>query len=320
MTDRSPRKSAKPIARAKPLAELPRPNDEARSKGKAQSPNVRPDSDEPRDPDESSSTFSDAAIATSSAIASVASLAGEQVRTVVRGAGELAQHARQAIGERAEQIAMALGERPGARVRRIRRMAKQPLPVLWEIHPEARSAPIREVGIVEVPVEKIRGTAQEVGDRGGDFLPLKDFRGDNWRARWQRILTAVQQMNLLPPVDLIRTGDEYWVVDGHNRVAAALYSGQLSLDANVMDLRLPGSPRPPGPIAPIAPYLIEEMLKVRAAGEGRPVRSEGAEHALIPVAHDHAHPTDDPDEPDKPEDPDRPGDLGDLDDDGAPSR
>jgi hypothetical protein len=155
---------------------------------------------------------------------------------------------------------------------------------------------MREVGIVEVPVENIRGTAQEVGDRGGDFLPLKPFRGDNWRARWQRILSATNQLKQLPPVDLIRTGDEYWVVDGHNRVAAALYSGQLTLDANVMDLRLPGSPRTPGPTAPIAPYLAEEMLELRAAGQGRPLRTDGPAHALIPVADDHAESSEAPDD------------------------
>ena len=215
---------------------------------------------------------------------------------MVHGAGELAQLARQAIGERAVQIASVLGERPGARVRRVRRMAKQPLPVLWEVYPEARNASMREAGIVEVPVEKIRGTAQEVGDRGGDFLPLKPFRGDNWRARWQRILGATNQLKQLPPVDLIRTGDEYWVVDGHNRVAAALYTGQLTIDANVMDLRLPGSPRTPGPTAAIAPYLAEEMLELRAAGQGRPLRTDGPARTLIPVADDQAESSEEPDE------------------------
>jgi hypothetical protein len=243
-----------------------------------------------------SSTLAGAAGAAGSAIVNVANSAGGQMMGVVHGAGELAQQARQAIGERAEHIAAALAERPGARVRRVRRMAKDPLPVLWDVHPDARHAPMREVGVLEVPVEKIRGTAQEVGDRGGDFLPLKPFRGDNWRARWQRILSAVDNLKQLPPVDLLRTGDEYWVVDGHNRVAAALYNGQLSLDANVMDLRLPGSPRPPGPSGPIAPYLAEQMFELRAAGVGRPLRSGETAGASVPVADDHRRPPDEPED------------------------
>ena len=318
MTDRSPRKEAKLAPRVKPPLGVPEtpsrakatPGRKAPAKVETVPTELAAAESEPRDAREA---ISDAASAAGSAIASVASSAGDQVRTVVQGAGELAQHARQAIGERAEHLAAALGERPGARVRRVRRMAKEPLPVLWQVHPEARNAPMREVGIVEVPVEKICGTAQEVGDRGGDFLPLKPFRGDNWRARWQRILTASQELKQLPPVDLIRTGDEYWVVDGHNRVAAALYNGQLTIDANVMDLRLPGSPRTPGPTAPIAPYLLDEILEVRAAGQGRPVRSEVPGHVLIPLGDDHGHLPIDPhdphdvDERDEPRDPGTPG-------------
>ena len=33
-----------------------------------------------------------------------------------------------------------IAERPGARIRRVRRMAGQPLVNLWELHPEARQA------------------------------------------------------------------------------------------------------------------------------------------------------------------------------------
>ena len=95
--------------------------------------------------------------------------------------------------------------------------------------------------LVAVPVDQIKGTAVEgPGQRGGDFLPLKDRRSDDWRSRWQRILGANERLEVLPPVELIKFGDDYWVVDGHNRVAAALYNGQMELDAVVEELRLPG--------------------------------------------------------------------------------
>ena len=51
---------------------------------------------------------------------------------------------------------------------------------------------------------------------------------------------ALDRLESLPPVELIKFGDDYWVVDGHNRVAAALYNGQVELDAVVEELRLPG--------------------------------------------------------------------------------
>ena len=159
-------------------------------------------------------------------------------------------------------------DRPGARVRRVRRRGHHPLLNLWHVHPEARRATFRELAPRVVPVEQIVGTAVEgPTQRGGDFLPIRSLRGADWRARWQRILYGVEQLAALPPVDLLKFGNEYWVVDGHNRVAAALYTGQLGLDANVMEARLPGlAADPPGP--GIAPYL-ETARDLREAGAGR---------------------------------------------------
>src|SRR4051794_38304727 len=87
------------------------------------------------------------------------------------------------------------GEGPGARVRRLRRLAREPLPYLYAIHPEARSAAPREVGIETIDTSAIAGTAVGgVTQRGGDFLPLKPFRSRNWNGRWQRIRQAIEQL------------------------------------------------------------------------------------------------------------------------------
>jgi hypothetical protein len=158
-------------------------------------------------------------------------------------------------------------ERPGARVRRIKTMSHEDLPNLWELHPEARRASIRELGLQSVPIDRIAGTAVEgAAQRGGDFLPLRDRRSDDWRARWQQILRAHDKLATLPPVELIKFGDEYWVVDGHNRVAAALYNGQVEIDAIVQELRLPGMASQ-GPVL-LAPTL-EGSQDLRDAGAGR---------------------------------------------------
>jgi len=180
------------------------------------------------------------------------------------------------IGGVAEHIAggarRMLAERAGARVRRVRRMGNHPLPNLWELHPEARQATMRELEPRVVPVEQIAGTAVEGPvQRGGDFLPVRDRRGSDWRARWQRILNGMEALAMLPPVDLIKFGDEYWVVDGHNRVGAALYNGQVGVDANVLEARLPGVSAEPTSHN-LAPYL-EGSMDVREAGRGRFVRT-----------------------------------------------
>jgi hypothetical protein len=157
-----------------------------------------------------------------------------------------------------------LADRPGARVRAVRRRGREPLPMLYEVHPEARRATPHELGLQTIDAADVAGTA--VGgarQRGGDFLPLKPFRSDNWNARWQRLRSAADRLAILPPIDVVRFGDRYWVLDGHNRVASALYGGQLSIDANVTDLRLPGEARsePPSSLA----AQVEEHRDLRAA-------------------------------------------------------
>jgi hypothetical protein len=206
-----------------------------------------------------------------SALSTVASTIADAATAGVSAVGQIAGGARRLINER-----------PGARVRRVRQMGKEPLANLWELHPDARSATFRELAPRVVPVDQIAGTAVEGPvQRGGDFLPVRDRRGADWRARWQRILTGLEELAILPPVDLVKFGEEYWVIDGHNRVAAALYNGQYDIDANVVEARMPGVPADRDN-PEIAPYLAADSLELREAGSGRSVRSSHT--------HDHVEP------------------------------
>jgi hypothetical protein len=142
-----------------------------------------------------------------------------------------------AIGSMIDAASAAWALRESAIERRVKRQAREPLLNLYEAYPEARLASPRELGLRFVPVEEILGTAVAgIAQRGGDFLPLKPFRGENWAGRWQRIRNANKRLQPLPPVDLIKFGGEYWVVDGHNRVAATLYANGTGLDAMVTEL------------------------------------------------------------------------------------
>lgn len=142
-----------------------------------------------------------------------------------------------ALGAAANAAANTVRELPGMRVRRIRRLARDPLPSLTELHPESRQASPVIIGLRSIPVDKICGTAVGGGaQRGGDFLPLKPFRGANWAGRWQRLRKSQDSLQILPPIDVVRYGDCYWVNDGHNRVALALYSNQQDIDASVTEL------------------------------------------------------------------------------------
>ena len=171
------------------------------------------------------------------------------------------------FGQAIDGVERTWNERPGARVRRVRRMASAPLRHLYDLHPEAHQARPVQVGTRTLDVEAIAGTAVGGGDqRGGDFLPLRPFRGHNWSARWQRLRQAQDRLAVLPPIDVVKYGDRYWVVDGHNRVALALYGGQVEIDASVVEL-VPRGGRRTEPILSLAASAADSR-SVRTAGSG----------------------------------------------------
>ena len=158
--------------------------------------------------------------------------------------GRLIERAETAAAPIADGITAALGaaantlpDLPGARVRGLRRLNRTPLASLPVLHPEsARARPVM-IGLRSIPIDRIAGTAVGGGDqRGGDFLPLKPMRSLNWKARWQRLRQAQEALAILPPIDVVKFDDRYWVVDGHNRVALALYGNQSEIDASVTEL------------------------------------------------------------------------------------
>lgn len=176
----------------------------------------------------------------------------------------MVESAASAVGSVVAATVRLFDERPGARVRRVRRLGRVPLPVLYEVHPDARKRTPRELGVQTIDVIDIAGTA--VGgahQRGADFLPLKPFRSANWAGRWQRLSHAADTLAMLPPIDVLRYGDHFWVVDGHNRVGIALYGGQASIDADVTELIDPGKPRT-DPAESFA-SLVEDSRELRAA-------------------------------------------------------
>ncbi len=188
----------------------------------------------------------------------------ERIRSGVAAAREpIAGRVSHAVGD----VERTWNERPGARVRRVRRMAALDLPYLYDIHPEARSARPVDVGLQTIDIADIAGTAVGGHQRGGDFLPLKPSRTTNWASRWQRLRRASDHLAVLPPIDVVKYAGRYWVVDGHNRVALALYNGQVAVDANLVEL-VPLGGRRTEPIASLAPSAAGSRA-VRTAGSGQ---------------------------------------------------
>ena len=200
-------------------------------------------------------------------MARLARPAGRALRAIRSGAESAAEPIVERVGGVVHGAERTWRDRPGARVRRVRRMAQSPLPYLLEVHPEARAARPIQVGLRSIDVDAIAGTAVGGGDqRGGDFLPLKQFRGTNWAGRWQRLRAAHERLVALPPVDVVKYAGRYWVQDGHNRVGLALYSGQVEIDASITELVPPGGRRTE-PIVSLASTAADSR-SLRTAGSG----------------------------------------------------
>jgi hypothetical protein len=116
-----------------------------------------------------------------------------------------------------------------------KRQRRGALPRLGDVHPAPPTSG-RWVGLRTVPTDSIRGTASMSSSRGRDFRPLGGREPADWQPRWSRLMSSARTQAKLPPVELLRTGSEYWVVDGHNRVALAMELGQLWIDAEITEL------------------------------------------------------------------------------------
>jgi hypothetical protein len=151
------------------------------------------------------------------------------------------------------------------------------LPSLYDRFPAASTALRRPRGLRVVPIERIVGTARHPSQNTADFLPLRHLRGRNWRARWDRIRRANDELSVLPAVELLQVGDDYYVADGHNRVAAARRARAVAVDGEVTELLVPGvAPGAADERHGDAATLLAGADELRQAASGR--QSRTAEH------------------------------------------
>lgn len=85
-------------------------------------------------------------------------------------------------------------------------------------------------GLQEVELNQIRGSVGRYHDFTSAFLP----RRDNLRQRWQRV-RSVSLTQGLPPIELYKVGQAYFVIDGNHRVSIARAEGMETIDAYVCE-------------------------------------------------------------------------------------
>ena len=109
-------------------------------------------------------------------------------------------------------------------------------------------------GIQEIPLERVIGSAAYAtkgGDFGPEFLPISA----RLRDRWTRIYREMVEGDELPPIDVYKVGDWYFVIDGHHRVSVARSLGRATINARVVEVKTR---------APLGPHVDPAAL-LRAA-------------------------------------------------------
>ena len=91
-------------------------------------------------------------------------------------------------------------------------------------------------GVQEIPVDRIVGSATsdaKASDFDPGFLPINR----RMRDRWIRIYQAMAEGDELPPIDVYKVDDSYYVIDGHHRVSVARSLGRPMINARVINVR-----------------------------------------------------------------------------------
>jgi uncharacterized ParB-like nuclease family protein len=91
-------------------------------------------------------------------------------------------------------------------------------------------------GVHEIPLDRVVGSAapnSKSADFDPGFLPV-DRR---MRDRWTRIYRAMVEGEELPPIDVYKVGENYYVIDGHHRVSVARSLGRDTINARVIEVK-----------------------------------------------------------------------------------
>ncbi len=111
-----------------------------------------------------------------------------------------------------------------------------------------------DLGMRQIPLDKIVGSVGRYQDFDRAFLPRHSFL----RARWVSIDSAHLKDINLPPIEVYKIGDVYFVKDGNHRVSVAREQHQAFIDAAVTEIV---SPVPITPMTDIDD-LISQIEKI----------------------------------------------------------
>jgi hypothetical protein len=86
-------------------------------------------------------------------------------------------------------------------------------------------------GVQTVVLDKIIGSVGRYRDFDDEFMPTQNQSAD----RWRKVNRAFYEDVSLPPVQLYKVGEVYFVLDGNHRVSVAREHGATYIDADVQE-------------------------------------------------------------------------------------
>lgn len=87
-------------------------------------------------------------------------------------------------------------------------------------------------GVEEIPLDAIVGSVGRYTDFTRDFLPRRISDGD----RWASVKMATESFLGVPPIEVYKLGDAYFVRDGNHRVSIARRNGQSHIEAIITEV------------------------------------------------------------------------------------
>ncbi len=87
-------------------------------------------------------------------------------------------------------------------------------------------------GLFDIPLDAIVGSVGRYDDFTRSFLPLKEVD----EQRWARVKVGVEGSIGLPPIEVYKIGESYFVSDGHHRVSVAREVGATHIQAYVIEV------------------------------------------------------------------------------------
>lgn len=88
-------------------------------------------------------------------------------------------------------------------------------------------------GVQDIPLDAIVGSVGRYTDFTRDFLPRREVQPE----RWARVRSAASSLVGLPPIDVYKIGEVYFVQDGNHRVSVARQLGAKYIQAYVTEVR-----------------------------------------------------------------------------------